>query len=295
MDEMLMGCASAAAAGGLACALMNPLDTLKVRFQVDGAASSTRRFAARIVRAEGLWKGLYAPGLGANALAIGVSSAGRVGLYPYARDAVVEATGGERSAPAMFAAGLGAGAAGYLASAPVFQVKTLAQAEAGAVGGDGILTSGASAGSRKKYASLASGLARLSRERALWRGAGTLTVRGAFLSAGMQLGYDGCKTAARERRLLEDGPALHVLAACSGALGAALCSTPIDVVMVAYQRADAATYRTPLHCGAALARSGGPAIFYRGFTPIILRLVPVFLLSMPLTEQIRRVMGLGYI
>ena len=54
--------------GGVAAALFNPLDCLKVRWQVTppGTAASMRAFAAQVVRSEGLWRGLWAPGLSAN-------------------------------------------------------------------------------------------------------------------------------------------------------------------------------------------------------------------------------------
>ena len=46
---------------------------------------------------------------------------------------------------------------------------------------------------------------------------------------------------------------------------------------------------------ADILRKGGVLAFYRGFTPFVVRLGPVFLISLPLTEQIRRLAGLGYL
>lgn len=298
--EFIAGCVSAGAAGGLAVALMNPLDTLKVRFQVTTTSSSMRQFAAEIIAKEGLVGGLYAPGVAANFWGIGISSMGRVGCYPYVRDSLLRSVGAtEKNASVMMAAGLLAGAAGYLASSPVFQIKTLAQAEAGLIV-DGTLATGASAGKRPRFhgRSLLAGLATLRADRALWRGSGTLMVRGALLSAGMQVGYDGCKTFARKKRWLDDGPLLHGISACAGAFGACAFSTPADVVMTRFQAAGmngANKYPTVAHCAADILKQDGPAAFYRGFTPFVVRLGPVFLLSLPLTEQIRRILGLGYL
>jgi hypothetical protein len=39
----------------------------------------------------------------------------------------------------------------------------------------------------------------------------------------------------------------------------------------------------------------GVLALYRGFTPFVVRLGPVFVISLPLTEQIRRLAGLGYL
>ena len=48
----------------------------------------------------------------------------------------------------MLGAGFAAGSLGYLAAQPVYQVKTLAQAEAGMVNAEGILVTGACKGKK---------------------------------------------------------------------------------------------------------------------------------------------------
>ena len=290
--DVAAGLGAAGFAGGLSVAIMNPLDTLKVRYQVATDPGAMRGFAGQIIRQEGLWRGLWLPGVNANFWGIGVSSVGRVGCYPYVRDGLLNAVGLEKNAGVMFVAGLLAGAVGYLVSSPVYQVKTLAQAEAGLVE-NGVFTSGASVGKAPRYASLVQGLATLKRDGHLWRGAGALVVRGALLSAGMQVGYDGFKTWAKRRGVLEDGPVLHGLAACAGGVGAGICATPADVVMTRYQASS--TYRSAVGAAADILRKDGVLAFYRGFTPFVVRLGPVFLISLPLTEQIRRLAGLGYL
>ena len=298
--DFVVGCGAAGVSGGLAVAVMNPLDTLKVRYQVSASSVAMRPFALEIVAAEGLWGGLYAPGILANFLGIGISSMGRVGCYPYVRDAMLDAAGAsEKNAPVMFLAGLLAGGVGYFASSPVYQVKTLAQAEAGAIGADGVLTSGASKGEVPRFhgRSLAAGLAALGADGALLRGSGALMARGALLSAGMQLGYDGCKTASKRYGFMDEGFALHAAASTAGAFGGCLCSTPADVVMTRFQAAGmggANPYGSSLACAAAILKADGPLAFYRGFTPFFVRLAPVFVVSLPLTEQIRKLAGLGY-
>ena len=185
--DVAAGLGAAGFAGGLSVAIMNPLDTLKVRYQVSTEPGGMRGFAGQIVRQEGLWRGLWLPGVNANFWGIGVSSVGRVGCYPYVRDGLLQAVGAtEKNAGVMFVAGLLAGAVGYLVSSPVYQVKTLAQAEAGLLE-NGVFATGASLGKAPRYASLVQGLGTLKRDGHLWRGAGALVVRGALLSAGMQV------------------------------------------------------------------------------------------------------------
>ena len=170
--------------------------------------------------------------------------------------------------------------------------RTLAQAEAGLLE-NGVFATGASVGKAPRYASLVQGLGTLRRDGNLWRGAGALVVRGALLSAGMQVGYDGFKTWAKRRGVLEDGPLLHGLAACAGGVGAGVCATPADVVMTRYQASS--EYRSAFGAAGDILRKDGVLAFYRGFTPFVVRLGPVFLISLPLTEQIRRLAGLGYL
>ncbi|KAJ8600504.1 hypothetical protein CTAYLR_010061 [Chrysophaeum taylorii] len=254
------------------------------------------RFAREIVAREGLIRGLWSPGVVANSLGIGISSMGRVGCYPYVRDAVVSAYGARDGTPpkaVMFLAGLLAGGVGYWVSSPVYQVKTLAQAEAGIVRG-GLLETGNRAGHAPAHHTkpLSTSLATLARDKALFRGSGALVVRGALLSAGQQLGYDGLKTEARSRAIFPDGPLLHALASISGAFCAAIFSTPADVVMTRYQNSRG--YKSVLDCAHHLFRTEGPLVFYRGFGPFFVRLGPVFIISLPLTEQLRRLCGLGY-
>ena len=83
-----------------------------------------RGFAGQILRREGLWRGLWLPGVNANFWGIGVSSVGRVGCYPYVRDGLLNAVGLEKNAGVMFVAGLLAGAVGYLVSLPAVWKST---------------------------------------------------------------------------------------------------------------------------------------------------------------------------
>ena len=79
----------------------------------------------------------------------------------------------------------------------------------------------------------------------------------------------------------------------SAGVGAGICATPADVVMTRYQASS--TYRSAFGAAADILRKDGVLAFYRGFTPFVVRLGPVFLISLPLTEQIRRLAGLGYL
>lgn len=305
--DALINLLASGVSGGFGSALTNPLEVLKVRWQVTPAnmrASSTMMgFASELVKTEGVWRALGSPGLSANAVAIGVSAVGRVGLYPSLRDALVSARGGDVAKPSagdMFASGLLSGAIGYFVATPVFAQKTIIQAEAGLLDAQtGLLTTGARAGSAPAAAGgWLKGLADVARSGgigALYKGSGPLVVRGATLSAGNQLGYDGLKKQAGAFGL-QDGPLLQVVASVSGAFGSTICACPADVVTTRYMSAAGTSepFASPLACVRTIIAKEGFGGFYRGATPLFAKLAPLYLLSLPLHEQIRRMMGLGY-
>ena len=59
----------------------------------------------------------------------------------------------------------------------------------------------------------------------MFRGLGALVTRGAFTSAGHQLGYDGLKTEGKKRGY-KDGPPLHFAASVSAAFSSASFCCP---------------------------------------------------------------------
>jgi len=234
---------------------------------------------------------------------------GRVGLYPFIRDLVAPPSSGGASPGTMFTSGLLAGAIGYWCSSPVYQVKTLKQAEAGVLDTNGKLLSGSKAGQLAVYhgRSLISCLGTLASQRALFRGSSALVVRGALLSAGNCVGYDGCKTYARKMNVQEDNnihgdlsvgstkkesPYVHILASIVGAFVGTVTATPADVLMTRYQSQP---FPNLTACLRHIIQTEGPLGLYRGFLPFFVRLAPVFVVSLPATEQLRRLLGLGYI
>ena len=273
-------------------ALLNPLDCLRVRWQMETASNFRSMWAlgAHVVQTEGLWVGLWRPALLTNASSIAVSGGLRLGFYPIVRDAL----GKHKTPVIMFTAGLATGAAGYAISCPIFRLKTKMQAEAGIIGADGVLKTGWRAGHAPEVLGqgLLCGLRTLGRGgvTALWRGGGVLAARGALLSAGQLLGYDGTKTEFR-RRGVPDGPALHVVASVAAAFLATTFAAPADVLMANFQTSEHATLR---ECAASMLHHGGPAAFLRGWSANFARLAPLFALYLPIYEQIRLALGIGF-
>ena len=118
-SELWVNMAASGSCIGAAVALFNPLDCLRIRWQVhlhtENAAKDTiYGFGRQIVRSEGMWAGLWGSGLLAN---IGASAGSRgigIGAYPVVRDTLTMVAGkDEKSAPVMFLAGLLSGGTGY--------------------------------------------------------------------------------------------------------------------------------------------------------------------------------------
>eukprot|EP00937_MAST-01D_sp_MAST-1D-sp2_P007864 g7864.t1 len=313
LRELRLNFAASCVCGSSAVALFNPLDCLRVRWQTLPAegvrGTSLAGFGARIVAEEGLWRGLWAPGLFANSLGIGCSTGLRLGLYPTVRDAMGEAFGaGGKTSGAMFAAGLFSGSLGYFISTPLHLVKTRQQAEVALLDAEGtLLARGPRAGhpalfARRSPGGVVTSLRAIVGEESaagLWRGSMALAARGAFISAGQFWGYDMCKTVCKERGLLLDGPALHTAAGVAAALSAATLAAPSDMLMTRYATAHAVRpsgpYRSYVHCAVELTQQEGAGVWARGWWPMFVRMAPTFVLAMPLYEQLRRLLGLAYL
>ena len=164
------GLAASCFTGAAVIGLTTPLDCLKQRWQVEPrSAQSMAGFAQRIVRIQGLWGGLWRPGLATNVAACTCSVGTRLGLYPVIRDLLAPVTGGSQ-----FVSGLLGGALGYTSAAPFFFATRVAHAEAGL--------------SSRPCIGIGT-MARLAADggvRGLWRGGGVLVARGALMS-GSQL------------------------------------------------------------------------------------------------------------
>lgn len=304
--------------------LTNPLDTLKCRWQVLPPVPQQElwTFASTITSQEGLWTGLWRPGLPPNVMAMGCSVGLRYGLYPSVRDGIGWMTTVGRREPdgkvgpvGMFAAGLLAGASGYFIASPFLQIKTQMQAEAGRLGPGGLYETGARAGMPPSYTGTVHALRTLAAAgasdggglsgaaSALWRGAGVIVGRGAALSASQLMAYDFTKTTMKNSGTLDDGPMLQGVASMAASIFCTTCSMPFDVVQTLYQSARSlgnerqARYGSagPLACAALMMRETGPFAFLRGWVPAFVRLAPTSMFSFWLYEQLRRLVGIGYL
>lgn len=120
---------------------------------------------------------------------------------------------------------------------------------------------------------------------------------GAMLSMGQSIGYDFTKTYAKRYDMMEDSFGLHIIGSVNAAFLATAFSAPFDILLTRYQSAGimGKQYRSVLHCAQDMVKHEGIAVFYRGWSPFFLRLVPSFVLMLPLYEQVRsKIFNIGY-
>lgn len=315
-SELRANLMASMATGGTIMCFTNPLDTMRCRWQVSGGSGQTLvGFIGSVARQEGIWKGFWRPGLPPNVVAMAMAIGGRNGFYPLFRDGISGLAGGnEKAGPrGMFAAGLLAGCTGYFFATPLLQVKTQMQVEAGKLSTEGLYLTGARTGLAPTYSGALNALSTLARDggsnggvlgsiKSLWRGAGVIIGRGAALSASQLAAYDSTKTYLKTKGYT-DGPVLHFAASQAGAVCCTTFSMPLDVVLTVYTSAQTlggerkALYGQggPVSCALAMARHDGPLVFFRGWVPAFMRLSPTVTLSFFVYEQLRRLVGIGYL
>jgi hypothetical protein len=71
---------------------------------------------------------------------------------------------------------------------------------------------------------------------------------------------------------------------------------PLDLVLTRYQTAPTMGkyYSGPVACAQELVRDEGITVLYRGWSVFFGRVAPVFIVMLPLFEQVRNAFGLGY-
>lgn len=269
---------------GVAVAVFNPLDCWRIRWQVQSEYTSMPLHLRSILRNEGLLRGLWLPGIGSNMVGAAVSRGIGLGCYPAIRDTLVGSEG-KKGGASMFAAGLVSGGIGYGISTPAWQLKTRLQA---------------GLESTPLYRNLLDGTITIVKEEGvlgLYRGCSALIVRGALMNAGNTLGYDLTKTMCKSGTpMIPEGPVLHFVASVVAAFLSSTFSVPADFVMTRFQSAHqmGRSYPGVLSCCTTLLREEGPRAFFRGWTPLFVRVAPLYVLFLPAYEQVRRALGLGY-
>nr|XP_034492493.1 mitochondrial uncoupling protein 3 isoform X2 [Marmota flaviventris] len=102
---------------------------------------------------------------------------------------------------------------------------------------------------------------------------------------------DAYRTIAREegfRGLWKDNFPCHFVSAFGAGFCATVVASPVDVVKTRYMNSPPGQYRSPLDCMLKLVVHEGPTAFYKGFTPSFLRLGSWNVMMFVTYEQLKR-------
>ncbi|KAJ7426082.1 hypothetical protein WISP_19115 [Willisornis vidua] len=284
---------SAGMAGCIADLCTFPLDTAKVRLQIQGEAKIPRAISSMeyrgvlgtlstMVRTEGprsLYCGLVA-GLQRQMSFASI----RIGLYDSVKQLYTTKGAENTGLAARLLAGCTTGAVAVACAQPTDVVKVRFQAS-------GALLDGA-----RRYSSTVDAYRTIAREegvRGLWRGMLPNIARNAIINCGELVTYDLLKDALLQTQLMGDNVPCHFVAAFGAGFCATVVASPVDVVKTRYMNASPRQYRNALSCLLALLMQDGLVGLYKGFVPSFLRLGSWNVVMFVSYEQLQRAVVLA--
>ncbi|XP_078078486.1 dicarboxylate carrier UCP2 [Mustelus asterias] len=266
-----------------------PLDTAKVRLQIQGEVKSAAESAtvkyrgvfgtmATMVKTEGarsLYSGLVA-GLQRQMSFASV----RIGLYDSVKQFYTK--GSEHvGVGSRLLAGCTTGAMAVAFAQPTDVVKVRFQAQANV------------SSPNRRYNGTIEAYKTIAKEegiRGLWKGTMPNIARNAIVNCTELVTYDLIKDLLMKNGLLSDNLPCHF----SSAIGAGFCTTiiasPVDVVKTRYMNSAPGQYSCALNCAVTMFTKEGLTAFYKGFMPSFLRLGSWNIVMFITYEQLKRAM-----
>lgn len=268
-----------------------PLDTAKVRLQIQGEAKGRAGSNGQVVRYRGVFgtittmvrtegpRSLY------NGLVAGLQrqmsfASIRIGLYDSVKQFYTKGSD-HVGVGSRLLAGCTTGAMAVALAQPTDVVKVRFQAQA--------LSSGAGRhynGTIDAYKTIA----KQEGIRGLWKGTGPNIARNAIVNCTELVTYDLIKDAIIRSKLMTDDLPCHF----TSAFGAGFCTTviasPVDVVKTRYMNSALGQYSGALNCALTMVAKEGPLSFYKGFMPSFLRLGSWNVVMFVTYEQLKRAM-----
>lgn len=280
---------SAGAAGCVADLVTFPLDTAKVRLQIQGESKPSlkdQRVKFRgvfgtiftMVKTEGprsLYSGLVA-GLHRQMSFASV----RIGLYDsmkqfYSRGSESAGIG------TRIMAGCTTGAMAVTFAQPTDVVKIRFQAQSRLL----------ESGSVKRYSSTFDAYRTIARDegvRGLWKGALPNITRNAIVNCSELVTYDIIKELILKNKLMTDNMPCHFVAGFAAGFCTTIVASPVDVVKTRFMNSTPGKYSGAMNCALTMLMKEGPTAFYKGFVPSFLRLGSWNIVMFVSFEQIKR-------
>ncbi len=258
----------------------HPVDTIKVRLQLNGELSGARGdVISTMIQKEGftsLWKGLSA-----SLLREGSYSTIRMGLYEPLKHALASPNETEPLWKKIVAGGL-AGMIGSGIANPTDLIKVRFQANSNAAS-IGVISTAKQIIQKEGFVGL-------------YRGVGPTTQRAAILTATQLPVYDHSK------RLLidygfQEGYTLHFVASMISGFFCATTTSPVDVIKSRYMNQQfvngkGVLYSSTRDCFVTTLKAEGIRGLYKGWLPNWLRIGPHTVVTFLILEQLRILAGI---
>uniref|UniRef100_A0A3Q2Z3A1 Dicarboxylate carrier UCP2 n=1 Tax=Hippocampus comes TaxID=109280 RepID=A0A3Q2Z3A1_HIPCM len=264
-----------------------PLDTAKVRLQVQGEIRKAEGANARkyhgvfgtistMVRTEGpmsLYNGLVA-GLQRQMSFASV----RIGLYDSMKQFYTRGTESSGIVTRLMA-GCTTGAMAVALAQPTDVVKVRFQAQARLADGG------------RRYNGTLDAYKTIARDegvRGLWKGCTPNITRNAIVNCAELVTYDIIKEVILKYNLMADNLPCHFTAAFGAGFCTTVVASPVDVVKTRFMNSSANHYSSAVNCALTMMKNEGPTAFYKGFMPSFLRLGSWNIVMFVTYEQIKR-------
>ncbi|XP_019586280.1 mitochondrial brown fat uncoupling protein 1 [Rhinolophus sinicus] len=274
---------SAGVAACVADAITFPLDTAKVRLQIQGECptSTAPKYKGvlgtitTLVKTEGPVK-LYS-GLPAGFQRQISSASLRIGLY----DTVQEyfTTGKESSLGNKISAGLTTGCVAVFIGQPTEVVKVRLQAQSHLYGPKPRYT-----GTYNAYRIIAT----TEGFTGLWKGTTPNLARNVIINCTELVTYDLMKEALVKNQILADDVPCHVVSAVIAGFCTTVLSSPVDVVKTRFVNSTPGQYPSVPNCAMTMFTKEGPSAFFKGLVPSFLRLGSWNVIMFVCFEQLKR-------
>ncbi|XP_072302507.1 dicarboxylate carrier UCP2 isoform X1 [Eucyclogobius newberryi] len=281
-------------AGTAACIadlLTFPLDTAKVRLQIQGEAGKTAACKTSAVKYRGVLgtittmvrtegpRSLYS-GLVAGLQRQMSFASVRIGLYDSVKQIYTKGSD-HAGIGSRLMAGCTTGALAVAVAQPTDVVKVRFQAQA------------RSSGNVKRYSSTLNAYSTIAKEEGfagLWKGTAPNIARNAIVNCSELVTYDFIKDLLLHSTPMTDTLPCHVVSAFGAGLVTTVIASPVDVVKTRYMNSALGQYGSVLNCAVTMMSKEGPRAFYKGFMPSFLRLGSWNIVMFVTYEQLKRAM-----